>query len=143
MTQPTDPYFQPPEITVATVNGAATHERTKSETASAATHKFVVFRKLAFRAVARQMKALPAIAVMSIRRRETDSNATRFELLGGSSIVSEYNKMLKTSEYCFSLSFGCSRLALNLDREGFEPLCFVRQSSFPQPVSSVEKRCSF
>jgi len=87
MTQPVEPYFQRPEISVPTVSGAAMQERNKSATASAVTHKFVVFRKVGFRAVARQMNALPVIAVMSIRSREVDSNATKLELRAGNSIA--------------------------------------------------------
>lgn len=87
MTQPPDPYLHRPEINVATVRGAAMHARVKSATANAVTHKFVVVRRLGFRAVARQIKAFPPMAMMSINRSAVDWNATSPELRGGSSIV--------------------------------------------------------
>lgn len=72
---------------MAIVSGAAMQERAKSATASAVTHKFVVVRRLGLRAVAKQMKALPPIAVMSINSSVVDWNATSSVLREGSSIV--------------------------------------------------------
>lgn len=84
------------------------HERAKSATAKAVTHKFVVVRRLGFLAVARQMKTLPATAVMAITRREVDSNATQLELRGGKSIP-------KTNATTFKLvSHTSSKLSLLL-----------------------------